>query len=634
MSERPSFYAELKRRRVTRVAGVYAAAAFVVWQAADIAFPALHLPGWVVTAVVVLSILGFPAAVALAWAFDVTADGVVRTGPAEAGSTADRVGVSRRSLRVHRLAAGGGALVLALAGGAFAVKNTALRSGASPGVERSAASAQAGEVVADRSVAVLPFVDLSESGDQKWFADGLAEEVLTSLSRLPELRVVGRNSSFLFATGAAADGVIADTLGVAHLVKGSVRRVGDRLRVTAQLVRAADGVQLWSESYDRAAADLLDVQRDVAEKVAGALDVMLDDERRQRMFTIGTRSVDAYEAFLRGRDMYIAAHEASGSLAEANMWFERALELDPRFGRAALLHADRYAHRVLWGPDLRRDPALEPISDTEAAERLRNSLDRAARNAPDAYQRVIAEINREFFAPTWHRLPALIEELRGVVSTGDASSDDNWAAHALLISGEFELARSRAERALRADPLDGSAWWNLAKIETCAGGYEAARSTIAEGLRTAGNYPMLGGLDLTIATLEGDYAAALNRSAVSGSGYSAALAFALRAERDSALQRAHRTALQRTRVAWPQARWLRVYHELGEAERVRELVRQMDALPTGPAILAVHVLETGCALTFDVGDTPAFAARLREAGVDPGSLRMLPRLSGGAEAAR
>jgi adenylate cyclase len=600
------FFIELKRRRVFRVATVYAAAGFVVWQAADIAFPALGLPEWLVTAVVALTLVGFPLALVLAWAFDVTPDGVVRTDDGDSGS---HVVVSRATLRTQRIAAAGGLLVLALAGGAF------LAFGGRDGEP---------DAGMDRSIAVLPFTDLSQSGDQKWFADGLAEEILSSLARLPELRVVGRSSSFLFTAGATDDRVIADTLGVAHLVKGSVRRVGDQLRVTAQLVRASDGVQLWSEAYDRDAADLLDVQRDVAVKVAAALDVLLDDQRRERMFAAGTRNVEAFEAYLRGREIFMAAHAQTpeATLIEANVWLGRALDLDPGFARAALLHADRWAHILMDGPD---DWVGRDVSQEAALAFLHRDFERAARAAPDEFDRAVAEINRGLFSPTWHRLPALVGALHRNAGAGIPRLDDAWGTMVLTMLGELELARDLAERVVRSDPLEPIAWSALIDLELSAGNLERARALLTEARRSAGDHPWLRQSETVLLMLAGEREALLSLLDEDGSIGPTALAAAIRGDTAAAL--AHTAAIEAA-SEWPQSELLQVYHQLGDRQRARDLVRRIDSLPAGPAILTRRiVLYDARLLTFDLADAPNFSARLREASVDPGSLPLFPRLA-------
>jgi TolB-like protein len=612
--------AELKRRRVFRVATVYAAAGFVVWQAADIAFPALGLPEWLLTAAVAFTLLGFPVALALAWAFDITPDGVVRTEPQGAGSSAAG---PVPALLGRRAAVLSGALVLLGVGlgAGWVLKPVGI---AEPG------SLTPGTSGMDRSIAVLPFADLSEARDQKWFAEGLAEEILTSLARLPELRVIGRNSSFLFTDGATDDQHIAGNLGVAHLVKGSVRRVDGQLRVSVQLVRAADGVQLWSESYDQSAEDLLHVQRDVAEKVAAALDVLLDDDRRERMFEAGTRNVGAFEAFVRGREIHIAVHgdDRTRSLADAGIWLGRAMELDPGFARPALLHADRWAHLVMDGPGAWLGPT--DLSQEEVIAQLRRDLGHAVRAATDAYERTVAEINRELFAPSWHRLPGLIGQLGHHAAAGNPNLDDMWGPLVLTITGHLDLLRQIAVRTLRSEPLEPIAWFEVINVELAAGNLDEARALLADARRTAGDHRYVRDAELNLLTLSGDREAVLDRLK-GASSYHSALAAAVRGETEVALERA--AAIEHASV-WPQSMLLLVYHELDDRQRSRELVQRIDSLPAGPAILARHLWLHGRALTFDLADAPNFSARLAEAGVDPGSFHVMPRLNASQGAAR
>jgi TolB-like protein len=606
-----SFLEELRRRKVFRVAVVYAATGFVVLQAADLILPRLGVPEWAMSLIVVLLLLGFPVALALGWALELTPEGVRVT---DSTSPATRAaGEPLPSLLGRRTMVVAGALVVlgtGLGAGLF-LAPTALHE------SHLAGGAGGGLPVADRSVAVLPFSDLSEAADQKWFADGLAEEILISLSRVPELRVVGRSSSFLFAAGTVDDRIIADTLGVAHLVKGTVRRVGNNLRVSAQLVRAADGVQLWSEAYDRDAAALLDVQRDVAERVVAALDVLLDDARRDRMFASGTRSVAAFEAYAHGRQMLRAAHYGTGTLIEANAWLERAMQLDPRFGRPALLHADRYAHILLDGPDVRIAGPID-VTPNQALERLRRSFDHAIRNSPDPYQRLLAEIGRELFAASWARLPPLVAELRRTEPIGELMIDDNWAPQFLSATGYVDAARAVAERSLRSDPLDGSSWNMLLQAETAAGNYDRAHAIIEEARRTVGDDPRLGRAEFYIAVLTGD------RETAERTSNFEPFTLLLQGRRVEAFEQVR---LMEAATDWPDPRLLVFYHEAGEPDRVRDLVRRMDALPAGPAMLARSLSVVGRALTFDPADAPNFTARMREAGADPTSIRRMPRLT-------
>jgi TolB-like protein/DNA-binding winged helix-turn-helix (wHTH) protein/tetratricopeptide (TPR) repeat protein len=187
-----------------------------------------------------------------------------------------------------------------------------------------------------KSIAVLPFDDLSELQDQRWFADGLAEEILNSLARTPDLSVSGRTSSFAFRDADQSIPEIADALGVAHILEGSVRRVGDQIRVTAQLIRARDGMHLWSENFDSPAANLIQVQESIAINIAVALRTAMDPEALAALVSSGTRSVPAFEAYLLGLSGYASMLETGdvSTYLEAIYAFERAVELDPEFALA------------------------------------------------------------------------------------------------------------------------------------------------------------------------------------------------------------------------------------------------------------------------------------------------------------
>jgi adenylate cyclase len=609
-----SFLAELRRRKVLRVAAVYAATGFVVLQGADLILPGLLLPEWTYRLLVLLVLSGLPIALVLAWAFDITPQGILRTEPQATGDGAEAQGIAP-ALLGRRTALLAGALVavgIGLGAGWFLKPAGVAHPDLSVPTQ--------GPAAADRSLAVLPFTDLSEGGDQKWFAEGLAEEILTSLARLPELRVIGRNSSFLFADGALDDRVIADTLGVAHLVKGSVRRVGGELRVTAQLVRAADGVQLWSESYDRPAAALLDVQRDVAEKVADALDIYLSDERREHMFVSGTRNVEAFEAYLRGREIFAAAHagEEGVTLAEANAWLEAAMVLDAGFAAPAFLYADRYAHMVVDGLGA---PIVgkHDLTVQQALARLHEAFDRAAR-ARDPQIRLLAQINRTFFSSDWRPLPGLLDAVDEHGAT--LAIDDPWGRHVAIVLGRHDLSRRLGEALVRWDPLSVPGWTQRIQVEFAAGDLPGAWALIAEARRAIPHSTWWDGRERLAAMLEGNRQGVLARltPVEEWSGYADAV------HGDAATARA-RAAAWEAAAGWPETHLLRVYYEIGDHEGARALAGRIDALPGGVVMLLRELSLNGAACTFDPADTPNFSARLREAGVDPASFRAMPRLS-------
>jgi TolB-like protein len=250
-----SLFNELKRRNVFRVAIAYLITAWLLIQLADILIPMLTLPEWVTRFILLLLVVLFVPTLIAAWALELTPDGLkLEKDVDRSSSITPHTGKKLKAMTIGMLAL---AVVLLLADKFYL----------------SAGDEQAVAVVAevDKSIAVLPFADLSQEQDQEWFADGLAEEILNSLARTPDLLVASRTSTFAYKGSDKDLRVIATELGVAHILEGSVRRAGDRLRITAQLIRASDGFHLWSENYDREAADMIDVQEDLAIKIASAM---------------------------------------------------------------------------------------------------------------------------------------------------------------------------------------------------------------------------------------------------------------------------------------------------------------------------------------------------------------------------
>ncbi len=255
------FMAELKRRHVLKVVAVYAAAAFAVMGAADFLVPALQLPDVLAKSVAFTAIVGFPFAVALAWVFDVTPQGVVRTDPA---SSEELEAIAAES-RTRRWGAGILALVATvvfISGGWWVMREAP--------EDPTASSAATGQ-----SIAVLPFVTLSDDPQDAYFSDGLAEELMSALDRIPDLQVAARTSSFAFKDRNVDVRQIGEELGVATVLEGSVRRSGDQLRVRARLINVTDGFRLWADSYERELTDVFAVQDELAQAIVTALQVAL-----------------------------------------------------------------------------------------------------------------------------------------------------------------------------------------------------------------------------------------------------------------------------------------------------------------------------------------------------------------------
>jgi TolB-like protein/Flp pilus assembly protein TadD len=369
-----TFLGELRRRRVMRVAVGYGVVAWLVVQVADAIFAPLGLPGWALTLVVVLAILGFPVSLVLAWAFEVTPGGVRRE--VAVGKTTPQLLVAAPSVAADPVA-----------------------------------NATEGAVAAvpAASVAVLPFVDMSESQDQGYFCEGIAEEILNSLSHVRGLSVAARTASFQFKGHAGSIADIANRLNVAAILEGSVRKSGDQLRVTAQLVAAKDGFHLWSERFDVVAADVFAVQDRIAASIASALRVSLRPEERVLMQLGQTRSLEAYDHYLRGLSYF---HSFSWRTMEyARLMFLKAIEVDPGFGRAwaGLAYAAGYIYQYREESERFRQEALDASAraleccDTAEAHTARGvalSLSREYAAAEAEFRRAL-ELNPDQYEALW-----------------------------------------------------------------------------------------------------------------------------------------------------------------------------------------------------------------------------------------
>lgn len=299
-----SFFAELKRRKVIRLAVTYLLAGIVILGGADVLVPALALQEWVLRLVALLLILGFPLSLVLAWHFDWTPDGLKR-----ADSVDDAVPSAEP----------------ADSSGDAAGASAATRATGSPTADTPAP--------AKASVAVLPFVNISGDKENEYFSDGLSEELLNVLSKIGALKVAARTSSFHFKgqTGDIAE--IARKLGVASILEGSVRQSGPKVRITAQLVNAADGYHLWSETFDRELDDIFAVQDEIASSVAQALKVKLLGEDGERLNAGGTSNAEAFQAYLQGQHFTNRGSDEK-AVRHALEYFDKAIELDPDYAQA------------------------------------------------------------------------------------------------------------------------------------------------------------------------------------------------------------------------------------------------------------------------------------------------------------
>ena len=329
-----SFFGELRRRNVVRVGIAYIVIGWVLAQVAEFAFENFGAPEWVLKSFVMLLLLGLPLALFFAWAFEMTPEGIKREKDVDRSQsiTAD----TGRKLNYTIIAA----LIVALGYSLWSRQSVEVPVTVPA---ETALGAQHAELVDDvrnapvaRSIAVLPFVNMSSDQAQEWFSDGLTEEILNALARTPDLLVAARTSSFKYKGSEEDVPTIAKALGVAHILEGSVRSARDRLRVTAQLIRAADGFHLWSQTYDREPEDVIQIQEEIAIEIAKALETAMDPEALAQMVSSGTSSVPAYNAYLGGLAVNTSTMSTADtySFLRARDAFERAVELDPEFSSA------------------------------------------------------------------------------------------------------------------------------------------------------------------------------------------------------------------------------------------------------------------------------------------------------------
>jgi TolB-like protein/Flp pilus assembly protein TadD len=321
-----SFFAELKRRNVLRVGAFYAGAAWLLVQVATQVFPFFDVPNPVVRVIVLLCLVGAPFALVFAWFWELTPQGLKRESEIAADATIQRSSGKRLDRAI--IAVLGLALTVAI--GLLLFER--FHSIASP-------PQTAPPGVADLSIAVLPFASLSDDKSNEYFAIGIQDEVLTRLSNIGSMKVISRTSTARYASSPDNLPAIAHQLGVAHIVEGSVQKVGNAVRINVQLIRAADDTHLWARIYDRQLDDIFSVQGEVAQDIAQALQARLSGGEREALMQTSTRNVAAYDAYLRGLAIEARAYQSATDYRRAAEQYEQAVALDPDF-------ADGWTHLV------------------------------------------------------------------------------------------------------------------------------------------------------------------------------------------------------------------------------------------------------------------------------------------------
>lgn len=481
-----SLVAELQRRNVIRVSVAYLVFAWLAMQVLSVVAPILELPAWVPRFALVLLAVGFLAVIVFSWVYELTPEGIRRE--SDVDRTRSITQVTARKLDIAVI------VLLVLAMGLFAwdrfLRSPVARVGSPPDAattEPAPAAAPAGPATAaapTQSIAVLPFVNMSSDPEQTYFSDGIAEELLNALVKLPGLKVAGRTSSFAFRDKADDLRAIGKALSVEHIVEGSVRKQGTRVRITAQLVKADDGFHLWSETYDRDVSDIFALQDEITQRIVEALKVTLG----QAPSPARPISVDAYALYLRARQQL--ALRGIVALAEARRLFERVVAMEPGYAPA-------------WA-GLARAAELHWVFtfDDEASKPSRESTDEMLRFATGAAGKALALDPRN--AEAWSALAHIATNIEGNWAKARDAHERAMAlapndSEVLNFAGDFlywtmdPRALEVERRAGELDPMQAINHFDLALVLCTAGRYEEALAAAskAEALGLFERSPLL-----------------------------------------------------------------------------------------------------------------------------------------------
>ena len=412
-----NFFAELKRRKVYRVAIAYAVVSWLLAQIATQVLPVFEIPNWGLRLIIILLVLGFPIALVLSWAFDITPQGIKRT--------------------------------------------------------EDLPPKPAPPLIPEKSIAVLPFENLSDDQQNTYLADGIQDDILSNLAKVADLKVISRTSVRQYRGGARNLREIGLALGVAHILEGTVRRFGNRLRVNAQLINARTDAGIWADTFDREMTDLFALQSELAAHIANALRANLSPEEKASMQMHPTADLDAYELYLQARDLFrwSGAGDPTENGEKALRLLDEALGRDPGFALAHAL-ASRFHGELYWfGFDRKRARLAQAKREAETALRLR----------PDSGDARLALAYYHYFGGRDYDLARKELALARQASPNDA---EVWDAAGAVDrrEGQWDSAIAHFEKARQLDPRNASVIWNLGETYSSLRRYDEGDRVFAEGL--------------------------------------------------------------------------------------------------------------------------------------------------------
>ena len=436
-----NFFAELKRRNVYKVAIAYIVGGWALSQGIAQVLPVFDIPNWVIRLIVVLVIIGLPVALSLAWAFEITPEGIKRT------DAADAVGQHSRGHTWIYIVVIAAAFSIGLF---FLGRFSAGNKTASP----------AG--ISNKSIAVLPFDNLSRDPDNAYFAEGVQDEILTRLAKVADLKVISRTSTQHFKSTPDNLPEIARQLGVAHILEGSVQKAGEQVRVNVQLINAMTDAHLWADTYDRKLTDIFAVETDIAKTVADTLQAKLSGSEKSSMAKTPTVNPEAYELYLKGR--FFWNKRTGDDLRKSIEYLKQAIAKDPSYALAYAALADSYGLLRFYGG---ASPA-ESVVPAEAAAKKALELDDSLAEAHASLGLIATEeldLNR-----------AVKEQERAIQLNPNYATAHHWLGLGLATLRQSDRSIAELKRALELDPLSMIINADLSIIYLYAGRYDAAEA--------------------------------------------------------------------------------------------------------------------------------------------------------------
>src|SRR5205085_2825504 len=436
-----NFFSELKRRNVYKVAVAYAVVGWLVIQVSSTVLPTFHAPEWVVQTLVMLVALGFPIALVIAWAFELTPEGLKR---AEDVDVAQQKG-GKSHAWIYVVAVGAAISIALFLLGRYTATNTA-------GAARTEATT--GSSIPQKSIAVLPFENLSDDKGAAYFADGIQDEILTKLASIADLKVISRTSTARYKSKPEDLRTVSQQLGVATVLEGSVQKADDKVRVNVQLIDAKADSHLWAKTYDRDIKDVFAVESEVAQEIADALQAKLSPAEASTLAAAPTKDTAAYDLFLKGESQLRAANASlrPESFDQAIAWYQQAIARDPNFALAMARLAECRLGQHWF---------VETFTEAELAE-VKKTVEHALALAPDLAQAHVAHGLFYYYGYRQYE-QALAEFGRALQLQPNNAQALEYSGYVYRRQGQWQRCLDTLKKSLEQDPRNADVAGNLSQ---------------------------------------------------------------------------------------------------------------------------------------------------------------------------